>query len=46
MEIIKVVEKHIGRGVEATQGAVQRQRRIGKRHGHALAQHHLHDVAF
>ena len=45
VEVVEVVEEHVRRRVQAAQRTVQRQRRVGKRHAHALGQHHLHDVA-
>ena len=45
MEAAEVVEEHVGRGIQAAQRAVQRQRRGGERPRHALREHHLHDVA-
>ena len=45
MEIAEIVVEHIGRGVERAQGAVERQRFVGKGQAHALAGDDLHAVA-
>ncbi len=45
MEIAEIVVKHIGRGVERAQGAVEAERVVAEFQLHALAGHDLHAVA-
>ncbi len=45
VKIVEVEEKHVGRGIERAQRAIQREWARAERLAHALRQHHLHDVA-
>ena len=46
MKVFEIEVEHVGRGVQAAQGAIERHRIGLERLGHALREHDLHHIAF